>query len=47
MTGAENQNGGAGAAPFALETRGVSKSFGAVKANKNIDLQIRPAQFTA
>ena len=33
---------GPDAAPFALELRGVSKSFGLIRANHNINLQIMP-----
>lgn len=29
-------------APFSLELKGISKSFGAIQANKNIDLAVRP-----
>ncbi|MEM8775457.1 MAG: ABC transporter ATP-binding protein [Pseudomonadota bacterium] len=34
--------GSGSSAPFALELRGVSKSFGLIRANKNINLQIQP-----
>ncbi|MEM8751897.1 MAG: ABC transporter ATP-binding protein [Pseudomonadota bacterium] len=32
--------GAASAAPYALEVRGISKSFGTVQANRNIDLKV-------
>ncbi|MEM7547160.1 MAG: ABC transporter ATP-binding protein [Pseudomonadota bacterium] len=37
---AENQTGGAAAPSYALEVRGVDKSFGLVHANKNINLNV-------
>ena len=41
MTAQAENGGAAAAAPFALETRGIDKSFGLVHANKSIDLQVR------
>ena len=41
MTGDE-QNGSGAAAPYALELKGVSKSFGLIRANREINLAVRP-----
>ncbi|MDB6176850.1 ABC transporter ATP-binding protein [Paracoccus sp. Z330] len=42
MTGGSENVGGRSheTAPYAIELRGISKSFGSVQANKNIDLQV-------
>ncbi len=41
MTGTTTDGSGA-AAPYALELKGVSKSFGLIRANRDIDLAVRP-----
>lgn len=41
MTG-ENTQGSGAAAPLALQLTGVSKSFGLIRANHNIDLDVKP-----
>lgn len=37
-----NKDGSGGAAPYALELKGVSKSFGLIRANRDITLAVRP-----
>ena len=40
--GADEKTGSGSAAPYALELKGVSKSFGLIRANRNINLGVRP-----
>ncbi len=42
MAGAAEPSGGASKPPHAIELRAISKSFGLVQANKNIDLVVEP-----
>lgn len=39
---ADEINGSGASAPYALELKGVSKSFGLIRANTNINLRVRP-----